>query len=195
MQFDMESEAAVIFSKTFYTRLLAPDPTDGSPEGSERATGGSPEGSERATEGRVDQVVTQCRKALVAAMDAGHRAWITPVLYSRCKDGRVFDMGKPVKVAQPAGGSIHVDPANPPIAAIRGLLEAAFTPKTLLRFCQDRPAFQPIVKDFSPNDGVADMADEVISLCWTDLLWDELLTEVAKLKPKQYAQFEAQLRG
>jgi CHAT domain-containing protein len=67
MQFDLESEAAVVFSKTFYTQLLS---------------------SGR----KLDEVVAICRREMIGALDAGHRAWVTPVVYWRCKDGKVFDV-------------------------------------------------------------------------------------------------------
>jgi hypothetical protein len=71
MQFDLESAAAVkfseTFSKTFYSQLLS---------------------SGR----KLDEVVALCRKELISEMDAGHRAWVTPVVYWRCKDCRVFDI-------------------------------------------------------------------------------------------------------
>jgi hypothetical protein len=65
MQFDIEDVAAVEFSKAFYENLLQPDVA-------------------------LDEVVTQARKALVMLLQAGHRAWITPAVYWRCKDGKVF---------------------------------------------------------------------------------------------------------
>ena len=61
------------------------------------------------------------------------------------------------------------------IAAIRQLLLAAFTASELRRFCQDREAFQPLLHQFSPNDGLADMIDRIIVYCETRLLWDEFL--------------------
>ncbi len=67
MQFDLESPAAVTFSKAFYNNLLFPGLT-------------------------LDEVVTRCRLALVTKMDAGHRCWVTPVVYWRFKNGQVFDL-------------------------------------------------------------------------------------------------------
>jgi hypothetical protein len=67
MQFDLESEAAVAFSRTFYTNLLASGRT-------------------------LDEIVALCRQALVGEMNAGHRAWVTPVVYWRCKEGKVFEL-------------------------------------------------------------------------------------------------------
>jgi len=80
------------------------------------------------------------------------------------------------------------------ISAIRELLLAAFTSETLHRFCLDRPLFQPVVAEFGAGQGLADMADEVISFCRTQLLFDDLLAEVSRLNPRQYARFEPSLR-
>jgi hypothetical protein len=67
MQFDLEAKAAPIFSKFFYTNLLRPNTA-------------------------VDEVVGICRKTLASSMNPGHHAWVNPVLYWRCKDGKVFDI-------------------------------------------------------------------------------------------------------
>jgi len=88
----------------------------------------------------------------------------------------------------------HIDPDNPPTATIRDLLTAAFTPENLRRFCQDRHGFQPAVAKFGPGHGLDDMVDRVIDHCRTQLLWDELLTGVAQVNPRQYARFEPRLR-
>lgn len=67
MQFDLESDAAVLFSKVFYTNLLD---------------------SRR----KLDEILTNCRKALAGKKNAGHRAWVTPVIYWRAREGMVFDI-------------------------------------------------------------------------------------------------------
>ncbi|MBN2549270.1 MAG: CHAT domain-containing protein [Anaerolineales bacterium] len=67
MQFDLESDAAVLFSKVFYTNMLD---------------------SRR----KLDEILTNCRKALAGKMNAGHRAWVTPVIYWRAREGKVFDI-------------------------------------------------------------------------------------------------------
>jgi hypothetical protein len=82
---------------------------------------------------------------------------------------------------------------NPPTGAIRDLLMAAFTPKELRRFCQDRQTFRKVLENFGPNHGLNDMVDEVVDYCQSNLLWDELLVEVAQEKPKQFARFRSQL--
>lgn len=66
MQFDLETNAAVEFSRSFYKNFLQPDLG-------------------------LDEVVTQARMDLVTLLDAGHRAWITPVVYWRCEGGKVFE--------------------------------------------------------------------------------------------------------
>ncbi|MFY9618251.1 MAG: CHAT domain-containing protein [Pyrinomonadaceae bacterium] len=81
MQFDMESEAAVNFTRVFYENLLRPDKS-------------------------LDEVVTLARRELAtnAKFGAGHRAWVTPTVYWRCKEGKVFDINtisvKPSEEAQ-----------------------------------------------------------------------------------------------
>jgi hypothetical protein len=67
MQFDLEDVAAVEFSKAFYANLVHPGIA-------------------------IDEVVTLARRALVNVLQAGHRAWITPAVYWRCKEGRIFDI-------------------------------------------------------------------------------------------------------
>lgn len=69
MQFDLESEAAVNFTRVFYENLLR-------------------------SEKNLDEVVTLARRelALLPRFGTGHRAWITPTVYWRCKDGKVFDV-------------------------------------------------------------------------------------------------------
>ncbi|MGD8791041.1 MAG: SIR2 family protein [Anaerolineae bacterium] len=90
-------------------------------------------------------------------------------------------------------GPPAIDPDNPPIAAIRDLLEAAFTAGTLKRFCQDRPAFRPLVTRFGPNDGLGDIVERIIVYCGEFLLWDALLVEVKEERPRQYARFAPRL--
>lgn len=87
-----------------------------------------------------------------------------------------------------------IDPENPPIAALRDLLEAAFIVQTLRRFCQDRPDFRPLLNEFSPDHGLADMVERVIGYCGKLVLWDELLAGVQEVNPRQYARFADRLQ-
>ena len=95
----------------------------------------------------------------------------------------------------PAGTPEGAASKEPDIAAVRALLQAAFSPSTLRIFCQDRAAFRPLLDRFSPNDGLADMAARVIDYCREEYLWDELLDEVKAASPRQWAMFEDRLEG
>jgi hypothetical protein len=75
------------------------------------------------------------------------------------------------------------------IAAIRQLLLAAFTPEDLRRFCHDRPDFRMVVRRFGPGHGHDDMVDELITYCENYLLFPELLTQLKRHNPRQYARF------
>lgn len=76
---------------------------------------------------------------------------------------------------------------------IHRLLSAAFTVEELRRFCRDRQIFQPVVDDFGPNYNMNQMIDRVIDYCDTKNLWNELLTEVRQLNPRQYQRFESEI--
>jgi hypothetical protein len=108
--------------------------------------------------------------------------------------GRGHHIEQGIESRNHAGASPDVDPDHPPIAAIRDLLTAAFTAKGLYRFCQDRPDFRPLVAQFGSGQGLDDMVDRVIDHCRTQLLWHELLAEVAKESPRQFARFEPYLQ-
>jgi nucleoside phosphorylase len=99
----------------------------------------------------------------------------------------------PVPGGTPPRPTLRINPDRPPIATIRELLTAAFTPEDLRRFCQDRPAFRAVVASFGPGHGLDDMVDRVIEHCRTQLLWEELLTDVAQVRPRQYARLEPRL--
>lgn len=75
------------------------------------------------------------------------------------------------------------------VAAVRELLLAAFDAKTLRRFCQDRPIFEPIVSEFAPGDGLADMVDNVINYCRKQRLFTELLPGIQEVNPRQFADW------
>lgn len=66
MQFDLETRAAAKFSEAFYGALVQPGCF-------------------------LDEAVSIARREIAVEMDAGHRAWVTPTVYWRCKQGKVFD--------------------------------------------------------------------------------------------------------
>ncbi len=67
MQFEFEAKYAPLFSGRLYDALLTPRVC-------------------------LDEAVTSARVAVSMAANLGHRAWVTPTVYWRCKDGRVFDL-------------------------------------------------------------------------------------------------------
>jgi len=67
MQFDLETQAAEVFSGAFYEKLL--------------------------TKGwSLDEAAASARNALFVKFGSGHRSWVNPTVYWRCKDGRVFEL-------------------------------------------------------------------------------------------------------
>jgi 3',5'-cyclic AMP phosphodiesterase CpdA len=117
----------------------------------------------------------------------------SPERYARLQ-AALSEQPKPAEPT-PKPPRLHIDPGDPPIAAIRGLLEAAFPGATLKQFCQDRSQFRGAMTRFGMAAGPADLADKMIEYCGQFLLWDDLLAEVALVNPGQYARFEASLSG
>jgi hypothetical protein len=77
------------------------------------------------------------------------------------------------------------------LAAVRDLLLAAFTAPDLRRlFLYTANAeLRPLAQAFSPNDGLVAMVDRVIEFCHTRDLVPDLLAEVQRTNPRQYARF------
>ena len=67
MQFDIEENAAVEFTRSFYDELLKPKVP-------------------------LEEIVTQARIAISTILGNKHPAWVCPVLFSRSKDGNIFDI-------------------------------------------------------------------------------------------------------
>jgi formylglycine-generating enzyme required for sulfatase activity len=74
-------------------------------------------------------------------------------------------------------------------ARIRKLLLASFTAEELRRFCQDHPSFHPVLDSLGPSASLHQTADQLITHCEKRILFDELLIEVEKVNPRQYARF------
>jgi len=81
------------------------------------------------------------------------------------------------------------------IAAIRELLLEAFTAEELRRLFlyTANPALRPLTQEFSPRDGLAAMVDRTITFCQTRALLPDLLHEVERERPRQYARFADRL--
>jgi tetratricopeptide (TPR) repeat protein len=74
------------------------------------------------------------------------------------------------------------------VTDIRQLLLAAFTARELHRFCHDRPPFRPILDDLGPDAGLNQIVDRLLEYAEDRLLFDELLGELARENPRQYAR-------
>lgn len=111
MQFDMESEAAVNFTRVFYENLLRPDMT-------------------------LDEVVTLARKELAtnARFGTGHRAWVTPMVYWRCKGGKVFNLD-----------TISIKPSQETLEQLQDLQGQI---KSLRRILSDMANEPPQIREF-----------------------------------------------
>jgi hypothetical protein len=90
-----------------------------------------------------------------------------------------------------AGASDPSSPTGPELAAIRDLLLAAFTAAELRRLVMytTNEELRPLVQEFSPNDGLKAMVDRTVAFCLTRDLLPDLLVEVKKANPGQYARF------
>jgi hypothetical protein len=97
MQFDLESDAAVVFSRTFYDYLLR--------------TGVS-----------LDEAVTRARIAVATGLGTGHRAWITPTVYWNCTGVPLFDLAPGRGVLDPQQMKDLV-PVESQLNALRGVMQ------------------------------------------------------------------------
>ncbi len=79
------------------------------------------------------------------------------------------------------------------IAAIRSLMLDAFTAEELERFCQERPAFDPVRDEFGPRFSFNDMIDATLDYCDRQRLLPDLLAEIEQLNPRQYARYRDRL--
>jgi hypothetical protein len=154
--------------------------------------------------GSLDNVVFQ----LIAV--AEQEGWTQDLLAAACKSnpgntslqdfGRQFGAASLSEQGANETGSSPpsfptIDPDDPPFAALRDLMQAAFTAEDLRRFCQERKVFRPLLAQFGPGQGLGGMVDRVIDFCGARLLWAELLTGIAEENPRQFARFERELRG
>ena len=106
MQFEVSDEAAICFTREFYSSIA-----DGYP---------------------VDAALAEARKAILA--DVNETEWATPVLYMRAPDGRVFDVGRRAGAAageaQPPEPVAHasVEPRPAEASALRPSDTLSFAP-------------------------------------------------------------------
>lgn len=86
---------------------------------------------------------------------------------------------------------------SPRPAAVRDLLLAAFTADDLRRLFlyTENPDLRPLSAEFASSDGLVDMVDKAVEYCDTRALLPDLLREVQRANPRQYARFAQSLRG
>lgn len=185
MQFEVADQAAITLAHEFYSALA-----DGYP---------------------VDAALAEARKAVFA--QENDVEWGKPVLYMRAPDGHIFDvesanedervtsldserLGELVEedsVQLRTATSVRLPGALEPeeydVASIRRLIENAFTAQQLERFCHDRPAFRPVLRDFGPGHSFADMVEAVITFCEKEVLFSDLLAEICALKPRACEEY------
>ena len=94
MQFDLEVAAAKVFAREFYKSLLA-DQED------------------------IDVAVSRCRQELATRFDLGSGVWITPALYSRSRNGRVFEFRERLGL----GGSVIDADTLRPLPGVKLIIE------------------------------------------------------------------------
>lgn len=84
---------------------------------------------------------------------------------------------------------------NYDLAAIRDLLISAFTASDLRRLFlyTSNPNLRPLVAEFGPNYGLADLVDRVIEYCVVRALFPDLLDEVRLTNPRMYERFRSRL--
>jgi hypothetical protein len=96
----------------------------------------------------------------------------------------------------PAGGA-EVDTGGYDLQLVRDLLLVAFTAPDLRRLFvyTANAALRPLSREFSPNDGLNAMVERTIQFCLGQRLLGELLGEVERVNPRQYAHFAGRLRA
>jgi hypothetical protein len=87
------------------------------------------------------------------------------------------------------------DPQSYDLAVIRDLLLAAFTADDLRRLVlyTSRSPLKPLIHQFSSGDGLAAMVEKTTTYCDKQGCLPDLLAEIRKANPRQYARFESRL--
>jgi hypothetical protein len=91
-------------------------------------------------------------------------------------------------------GHTPAEPIAYNIAAIHNLICSAFSVQGLRRFCRNHAVLRPLRREFAPSHGLNDLADEIITFCETQSLWEELLAAIARDRERQYKLVEPILR-
>jgi hypothetical protein len=151
-------------------------------------------------DGQIDRAVAVARGRVRERYD-----WWVPVLFTRLESGRLF---APLSIEQPGvpaptTAKLVISPAEPEpspgqgydLRAVRDLLMAGFSARSLprmLRYSSNRQLRQ-LLNQLSPGDGLVDIVDKTLDYSEDLGLLDDLLAEVKRENPRQYARFEARL--
>jgi hypothetical protein len=101
----------------------------------------------------------------------------------------------PLVVAAERDGYEPATGRGPDLQVVRDLLLAAFTASDFRRLFlyATHAELRPLTQEFSPSDGLAAMAGKAIEFCQVRDLLPELLAEVQRANPRQYARFAGRL--
>ena len=82
------------------------------------------------------------------------------------------------------------------LAAVRDLLLDAFTASELRRLFlyTANPALRPLLQEFGASNGLSVMVDKTIEYCRVRDLLPDLLAEVERANPRQYARYAGRLK-
>jgi hypothetical protein len=81
------------------------------------------------------------------------------------------------------------------LEAISDLLCDAFTDSDLRRFCRNRRELCYVVRRFGSHFSLEDLADVVIDYCRTRAMMPNLLAEIERVRPGQFARYRDRLYG
>jgi hypothetical protein len=131
----------------------------------------------------------------------GFWTWDT-TSYRNVEDGQYrFDLGRRSPghstTGQKTTGQIGEDKMQPKyrLDTVRELLVAAFTAEDFRRLFlyTSHPRLGELTKRFGRNAGLANMVDEAVEFCVAQDLLADLLAEVKKANPRQYAHYAPSL--
>jgi hypothetical protein len=141
--------------------------------------------------GHIDRAMAVARRAVLHQYD-----WWVPVLFTRLESGQLF-------ADEPEGGADESSTPDVPDSdsydprTVRDLLMAAFSADELRRLVlySSNKGLRRLMPEFSPGDSLTTLVDKTIEYCMRRDLLPELLKEVSRESPRQYARFEGRLRA
>jgi hypothetical protein len=141
-------------------------------------------------DGQIDRAVAVARGVV-----RGHHDWWVPVLFTRLESGLLFTPEVEGETDAQAGSGLP-DAEGYDLRVVRDLLMAGFSASSLPRLLRysGSPELRKSVNEFGRSDGLVDIVDKTLAYCQDFGLLDDLLAEVKRENPRQYARFEPRLR-